>query len=166
MFGSQIQILTREKEKAKDEKVSDANKIYELLKIPKLKLGDRLANVLGTEGEKILEDNLLQAKELEDKNIEQIKEEYEFDKIKDVNRNLIFFYGGGCLSENFKHVCNFLLLNDENIGFLDFVCLDKVQNIMTNNSLSIYVQSGNIFYQNFNINENFYNVLNKTKQNQ
>ena len=84
MFGSQIQILTREKEKAKDEKVSDANKIYELLKIPKLKLGDRLANVLGTEGEKILEDNLLQAKELEDKNIEQIKEEYEFDKIKDV----------------------------------------------------------------------------------
>ena len=84
MFGSQIQILTREKEKVKDEKVSDANKIYELLKIPKLKLGDRLANVLGTEGEKILEDNLLQAKELEDKNIEQIKEEYEFDKIKDV----------------------------------------------------------------------------------
>ena len=84
MFGSQIQILTREKEKAKDEKVSDANKIYELLKIPKLKLGDRLANALGTEGEKILEDNLLQAKELEDKNIEQIKEEYEFDKIKDV----------------------------------------------------------------------------------
>ena len=76
MFGSQIQILTREKEKTKDDKVSDANKIYKLPKIPKLKLGDRIANILGTEGEEILEDNFLQAKELEDKNIEEIKEEY------------------------------------------------------------------------------------------
>ena len=101
MFGSQLQILTREKEKTKDDKVSDANKIYKLPKIPKLKLGDRLANILGTEGEEILEDNFLQAKELEDKNIEEIKEEYEFDKVKDgfdeetVSPRLDFFYAGG-----------------------------------------------------------------------
>ena len=30
---------------------------------------------------------------------------------------------------------------------------------MTNNSLSIHVESGNIFYQNFNTNENVYSVL-------
>ena len=30
---------------------------------------------------------------------------------------------------------------------------------MTNNSLSIHIESGNIFYQNFNINENFYSFL-------
>ena len=28
-----------------------------------------------------------------------------------------------------------------------------------NNSLSIYTESGNIFYQNFNTNENFYNFI-------
>ena len=30
---------------------------------------------------------------------------------------------------------------------------------MTNNSLSIHIESGNIFYQNFNTNKNFYNFL-------
>ena len=30
---------------------------------------------------------------------------------------------------------------------------------MTNNSLSIHIESGNIFYQNFNTNENFYSFL-------
>ena len=30
---------------------------------------------------------------------------------------------------------------------------------MTNNSLSIHIESGNTFYQNFNTNENFYNFL-------
>ena len=30
---------------------------------------------------------------------------------------------------------------------------------MTNNSLSIHIESGNIFYHNFNTNENFYSML-------
>lgn len=81
MFSSLTQTLTREKEKTKNEKVLDDNKIYELPEIPKIELYDRLANVLRTEGEETLEDNILQAKELEDKNIEEIKEEHEFDKI-------------------------------------------------------------------------------------
>ena len=38
LFGSQTQTLTREKEKTKDEKESDANKIYELPEIPKLEI--------------------------------------------------------------------------------------------------------------------------------
>ena len=50
--------------------------------MPKTELGDRLANLLGTEGEKILEDDFLWVKELKDKNIEEIKEDYKFDKIK------------------------------------------------------------------------------------
>lgn len=33
------------------------------------------------------------------------------------------------------------------------------QNIVTNNSLSIHVESGNIFYQKLNTNKNFYSVL-------
>ena len=83
------------------------NKICELLEITKTELGDRSANVLGTEREEILEDDFLLVKELEDKNIEEIKEEYEFDKIKDVfdegtiATQLDFFYGREHLTENF-----------------------------------------------------------------
>ena len=31
------------------------------------------------------------------------------------------FYGGEHLSKNFKQACNFLGLNDENIGFVDLL---------------------------------------------
>ena len=109
----------------------DANKIYELPEIPKLELGDRLANVLGTEGEQILDDNFLQAKELEDKNIKKIAEQYEFNKIKDAfDEGTIppqpdFFYGEDHLPKNFKYACNILSLNDGNIGFVDFLCSDR-----------------------------------------
>ena len=119
--------------------------------IPKLVFGDRLVKVLGTDGEEILQDNFLPAKELEDKNIVEIKQEYEFNKIKDafdegtVTLLLDFFYGGEHLPENFKLACNFLSLNDENIGFVDFLCSKRGENIKTNNSLTIYVEFGNIF---------------------
>ena len=38
-------------------------------------------------------------------------------------------------------------------------CSDRDQNIMTINSLSIHIESGVIFYQNFNTNENFHSFL-------
>ena len=69
MVRSQTQTLTQKKDKTKNKEEVGANKIYKLPEIPKLELGDRLANVLGTEGEEILEDDFLQAKELEGKNI-------------------------------------------------------------------------------------------------
>ena len=72
---------------------------------------------------------------------------------------LDFFYGGEHLSENFIRAYNFLSLNDENIGFADFLCSERGRNIVLNNSLSIHVESGNIFYQNFYTNENFYRFL-------
>ena len=40
-----------------------------------------------------------------------------------------------------------------------FLVSDEGQNIMTNNNLSIYVESGNVFYQNASTNENFYSSL-------
>ena len=63
------------------------------------------------------------------------------------------------MSENFKRCCDFLSLTDKNIGFVDFICSGKGQNIMTNSSLSIHVEFGIIFYQNFNTNQNFYSFL-------
>ena len=129
--------------------------------ISKLKLGDRLANVLGAEAEGILGNDFIQVKELEDKNIKEIKEEYEFKKIKDafnegvVLSQLDFFYGGEHLPENVIRACSFLSLNKENIGFVDFLFSDRSQNIMKNSSLFIHIESENIFYQNFKTNENF-----------
>ena len=50
-------------------------------------------------------------------------------------------------------------LNEDKNEFISFLCSETGQNIMTNNSLSIHIESGDIFYQNFNTNENFYSFL-------
>ena len=59
----------------------------------------------------------------------------------------------------FRHVtfCH-LIPTKENL-LLSLHLSDEGQNIMTNNNLSIHVESGNIFYRNFNTNENFYSFL-------
>ena len=49
--------------------------------------------------------------------------------------------------------------NNDNREFIAFLASDEGQNILTNNNLSIHVESGNIFYRNFNTNENFYSFL-------
>ena len=149
------QTLTREREETKNEEPLNNNKIYKVPEVPKLELDDRLVNVQreqrGTEGEQILEDDFLRVKELEEKSIDEIKEEYQFDKIKDafdegtIPPQLDFFYGGKQLSENFICVCNFLLFNNEIIGFVDILCSYRAQSFMANNSLSIHAESGNTF---------------------
>ena len=40
-----------------------------------------------------------------------------------------------------------------------FFCSDHGQNILTEDSLLIHIETGNIFYDSFNINENFCNFL-------
>ena len=50
-------------------------------------------------------------------------------------------------------------MDENNDEFVSFLALDRGQNIMTNNSLLIHIENGNIFYQNFNTNENFYSFL-------
>ena len=135
--------------------------IYEILDLPKLELGDGLANILGAEAKDILKENFVNPKKLEDE--AHIKEEYGFEEIKyafdeaSLPEQLEVFYGGN--NENFVRACNFLSLNEDNNEFIYFLCSDNGQNIMTNNSLSIHIESGNIFYQNFNTNENFYSFL-------
>ena len=52
-----------------------------------------------------------------------------------------------------------MLPDDDNKEFIAFLVSDEGQNVMINNSLSIHAESGNIFYQNFNRNENFYSFL-------
>ena len=119
--------------------------------------------MLGTEAEDILEDKYLNSKEVEYKTLVNIKEEYYFDEIKDafdeasVPSSLLFFYGGE--NDEFIQACNFLALNEDNNEFVLFLTSDVGQNIMANNSFSIHIEIGKIFYENFNTNENFYSFL-------
>ena len=153
----QAQELVRE-EKPKSRVLEEIDeKVLELPDPPKIELGDALAQVPGTEAEDILEDKYLNSKELEDKTLENINEEYNFDEIKDafdkayVPSSLQFFYGGE--DDKFIEACNFLSLNEDSNEFVSFLASDIGQNIMLNNSLSIRIETGNIFYQNFNTNE-------------
>ena len=82
LFGSQV--LTKQKEEeTKDiflEEIDD--KIYEIPDLPKLELGDGLANTLGAEADNILKETFVNSKKLEDEVLENIKEEYGFEEIK------------------------------------------------------------------------------------
>ena len=165
-FGSQTQTLTREKKEETRDKILDEidDKIFDIPNLsPKLELGDGLAKVLGKEVEDILKEEFVNLKELEDKTLENIEDEYNFDEIKgafddaSVPKQLEFFYGGN--NNNFIQACNFLSHNEDNNEFISFLCSDDGQNITTNNSLFIHIESRNIFYQNSNTNENFYSFL-------
>ena len=60
------------------------DKIHELPDDPpKLELGDTLANLLGPEVEDILDQKFVNKNQLEDELPQNIKEEYDFEEIKD-----------------------------------------------------------------------------------
>ena len=69
----------------------------------------------------------------------------------------IFFYGGE--NSNFNQSIEFSSPSNENREFIAFLISDQGHNLMTNNSSSIHIETGGIFYQNFNTGENFYNLI-------
>ena len=125
LFGSHV--MTKEKKEDEKEKVLDEidDKIYELPDLPKLELWDQLLNILDAEVEAILEGSFVTSKELEEKTLENIKEEYNFDEIKDafddavVPHQLEFFYDRD--NDNFIRACNFLSINEDNNEFV--ICM-------------------------------------------
>ena len=157
MFGLQTAIAV----KPRKEKIIDEidTVIYEIPDHPKLELSNSLLNALGTKAEDNLKDDFVSEKTLEEQTIKQIKEEYNFDEIKDAFDNAVVpqqlgsFYSGD--DEEFIEVCNLLSPDDDNSDFKPFLCSEVGQNIMTNNSLSINVENRNIFCRNFNTNKNF-----------
>ena len=56
-------------------------------------------------------------------------------------------------------MCYSLGLNEDNDEFVFLLCSEHGQNILIENSVSIHIESGNIFYDNFNTNKNFYKFL-------
>ena len=152
LFGSQTAVIIKPPNENIIDEIDTA--IYEIPYPPKLELDDFL-NALGRETVEILKDDFVSDKSLEEKTIEKIKEEYNFDEMKLRQCSC----SDGDDNEEFIEACNLLLSDDDNRDFIPFLCSDVAQNIMTNNSLSIHVDSGNICYQNFNINEHFYVFL-------
>ena len=77
--------VTLTKTKAKPEKVIEIidTAIYKIPDPFKIEIGDPLLNVLSTDAEDISKDDSVTDKVVEDKTIEQIKDEYNFDHIKD-----------------------------------------------------------------------------------
>ena len=88
--------------------------------------------------------------------VKQIKEEYKFDEIKDafdeekIPSQLEFFFGSD--NDNFLLTCNLLSLNEDISE--SFLCSDMGQNILTNNSLSIHIETGDIFCNDFSTKKN------------
>ena len=128
IFGSQTETLTREKDQEKvvqdsvQQELGDT--IYQLPNPPKLELGDGFLNLLGVEADDILEQKHINKKQEKDAVLEQIKEDYNFDNIKDtfydsaVPHQLDFFYNGE--NSNFNKAIEYLSPSNENREFTAF----------------------------------------------
>ena len=94
------------------------------IKPPKIEMDDNIVSIL-TKALEISGNYLFRDKKLEEKSLEQIKSDFDFDKIIDsfdqgkVPESLELFYGGE--NENFCLKCRLLDLNEENKRFADFV---------------------------------------------
>ena len=141
--------------------------LYELpdTDLPHLELGDKLADVLGTECENLFDANApLSKKEEEDEILQNVIEEYDISGMKEkmdetgqVPESIYFFYGGD--SQNFVDALEFIGLSPINREFAAFLLSDLGRQVMTQNKLSIHVESGDTFYDNQNTEENFYSFL-------
>ena len=166
LFGSQAQMKgPRETEKTSTQNEIDVF-LYELpeKKIPELELSDGLLNSLGTAAKTIFDDSISTQKEEEEEILKDIFDEYNLNDIKntidekgEVPESLYFFYVGD--SEQSVQALEFIGLSPINREFAAFLLSNLGLKTMTQNKLSIYVESGEIFYHNHNTGENFYNFL-------
>ena len=118
---------------------------------------------MGNTGEEVLADAPTKEEE-EDTILQDIIDEYNIPDMKntmdetgEVPENIYFFYGGE--SEGFVKALEFLGINPSNREFAAFLLSDLGRKTMTQNKLSIHVDSGDIFYNNHNTEENFYSFL-------
>ena len=79
------------------------------------------------------------------------------DETGQVPESIYFFYGGE--SENFVNALEFIGLSPINREFRVFLLSDLGRETMTQNKISIHVESGDIFYNNHNNGENFCSFL-------
>ena len=153
----------REKSKTTNEIDDLLYELPDVSQLPHLEMGDGLLDTLGNEGEDII-DGALNRKEEEDLIFEKIIAEYNIPGIKDemdatgqVPESIYFFYGGD--SDQFVEALKFIGIQGQNREFATFLMSDEGRRLMTQKKLSIHVETGDIFYDNHNTEENFYNFL-------
>ena len=139
--------------------------LYELpdVGMPTLELGDKLLDTLGTEAEDLFNGEPTK-KDEEDAVLQKVIDEYNIpgmkatmDETGKVPESIYFFYGGD--SQQFVDALEFLGISPINREFAAFLLSDLGRKTMTQNKLSIHVESGDIFYDNHNMEENFYSFL-------
>ena len=166
LFGSQAATAVRESETKIKTQAEVDDFLYELPDdMPELELGDGLVQTLGTEAEDLFDPRAPPTKkEEEDEILKNLMDEYSGEDIKDtmdetgqVPESIYFFYGGEI--EQFVNALEFIGLSPINREFSAFLLYDLGRQTMTQNKLSIHVESGDIFYDNHNTRENFYSFL-------
>ena len=133
--------------------------------MPTLELGDKLLDTLGTEAEDLFNVNAPPTKkEEEDEILKDIIDEYNIPDMKDtmdktsqVPESIYFFYGGD--SQQFVDALEFIGLSPLNKEFAAFLLSDLGRKTMTQNKLSIHVESGDMLYDNHKTEEKFYSFL-------
>ena len=95
--------------------------------------------------------------------LDQIKQDYNFDEIKDtlgqgtIHKSIEFFYGGD--NENFARNVEILNPNSNNREFMTFLLSDFGREVMTSNRLSIHISNGDIYYDNHNTGDKIYTFM-------
>ena len=159
-FG-EIEAMKGEKELPKVK-----NEIDELMKsipsLPRLELNDEILNV-SKDAENVIDNDFVKVEENDDKDIQETKDGYNFDDIDEFDNGkvpeILEFFCGGDDNEKFRINCEMLGLTGDNSNFIDFLCSPAGEQMMQENSMSIHLESGNLFYYNFNTQENFYDFL-------
>ena len=111
-----------------------------------LQCGDGLLNSLGTNAQNLFDVNAPPSKKEEEEILKDIMDEYEIEKIRDtmdestqVPESIYLFYGGD--SDQFVNALEFLGLSPINREFGSLLLSDLGRQTMTQNKLSIYVES-------------------------
>ena len=164
LFGSQAAMAKPEEKTKTQEDLDDF--LFEMPErtMPDLELGDGLLNSLGVTAQNLFDENAPISKKEEEEILKNIMDEYKINEIKDtmdetahVPESIYFFYGGD--SDQFVNALEFLSLTPINREFGAFLLSDLGRQTMTQNKLSIHVESGEMFYDNHNTGENFYSFL-------
>ena len=173
LFGSVAAMAGPREQKPPETKKEIDDFLYELpdTGLPHLELGDKLDDVLGNEVGDLFDANAPLSKKEEDEILQKVVEKYDvpgmketMDKTGQVPESIYFFYGGD--SQNFVDALEFIGLSSINRESAAFLLSDLGRQRMTQNKLSIYVESGDIFYDNHNTKENFYSFLMSQQNNE
>ena len=162
-FG-ELEAVRGEKEMARENIKNEMDNLMgDIASPPQLKLFDRILNVFKV-AEDVINNDFISKKDLDEKDIEAIKREYNFEDIKNtldegnIPEILESFYGGDD-NKKFHINCEILVIDGDTADFIDFLCSPKGEEMIHENSLSIQLETGNIFYDNFNTHESFYDFF-------